>query len=97
MDGIINTVSAKHVLLPLILLLKSEGKMIMVGAPEHPLDLPALPLLLEGKILAGSCIGGMKDTQEMLDFAGEHNIAADIELIGINYVNQAMKRLANGD
>ncbi|XP_020599190.1 probable mannitol dehydrogenase isoform X2 [Phalaenopsis equestris] len=46
MDGIINTVSAKHALLPLILLLKSEGKMIMVGAPEHPLDLPALPLLL---------------------------------------------------
>ncbi|KAI0498960.1 hypothetical protein KFK09_019858 [Dendrobium nobile] len=91
------SLSAKHALLPLILLLKSEGKMIMVGAPEHPLDLPALPLLLEGKILAGSCIGGMKATQEMLDFAGDHNIAADIELISTDYVNQAMERLAKGD
>ncbi|KAK8940749.1 putative mannitol dehydrogenase [Platanthera zijinensis] len=97
MDGIINTVSAKHALLPLILLLKSEGKMIMVGAPEHPLELPALPLLLEGKILAGSCIGGMKETQEMIDFAGEHNIVADIELIGVDYVNRAMERLEKGD
>lgn len=97
MDGIINTVSAKHALLPLILLLKPEGKMIMLGAPEHPLDLPALPLLLEGKILAGSCIGGMKSTQDMVDFAADHNIAADIELIGVDYVNRAMERLAVGD
>ncbi|KAG0451572.1 hypothetical protein HPP92_026371 [Vanilla planifolia] len=97
MDGILNTISAKHALLPLILMLKSEGKMIMLGAPDQPLEFPVLPLLLEGKVLAGSCIGGMKATQEMVDFAGKHNIAADIELISVDYVNKAMERLAKGD
>ncbi|KAJ6822167.1 8-hydroxygeraniol dehydrogenase-like [Iris pallida] len=97
MDGIINTVSADHALAPLIFLLKTHGKMIMVGAPEKPLALPVLPLIHGGKILAGSGIGGMKDTQEMIDFAGKHNITAEIELIGADYVNTAMERLAKGD
>ncbi|KAJ6825450.1 8-hydroxygeraniol dehydrogenase-like [Iris pallida] len=97
MDGIINTVSADHALAPLIFLLKTHGKMIMVGAPEKPLALPVFPLIMGGRILAGSCIGGMKDTQEMIDFAGKHNITAEIELISANYVNTAMERLAKGD
>lgn len=97
MDGIINTVSAVHSLVPLIFLLKAHGKMIMVGAPDKPLELPVFPLIAAGKILAGSCIGGMKDTQEMIDFAGKHNITADIELISMDYVNKAMERLAKAD
>ncbi|XP_020599070.1 probable mannitol dehydrogenase [Phalaenopsis equestris] len=97
MDGIINTVSAKHDVLPLIFLLKTHGKMIMVGVPNAPLELPVFPLIMRGKILAGSSIGGMKQTQEMIDFAAKHNITADIELIKADYVNDAMERLAKAD
>ncbi|CAA7393949.1 unnamed protein product [Spirodela intermedia] len=97
MDGIINTVSATHPLMPLLILLKTHGKMIMVGAPEKPLEVPAFSLILGGKTMAGSCIGGMEDTQEMLDFAGKHGITADVEVIRMDYVNTAMERLARND
>ncbi|GFS39534.1 cinnamyl alcohol dehydrogenase 7 [Actinidia rufa] len=97
MDGIIDTVSAQHPLLPLIGLLKSHGKLVMVGAPEKPLELPVFPLLMGRKIVAGSCIGGIKETQEMMDFAAKHNITADIELIPMDYVNTAMERLVKAD
>ncbi|XP_078151414.1 putative cinnamyl alcohol dehydrogenase 5 [Carex rostrata] len=97
MDGIINTVSASHSVVPLLALLKPNGKMIMVGLPEKPLEVPAFSLITGGKILAGSCAGGIMDTQEMIDFAGKHNVTADIELIGADYVNKAMERLAKGD
>ncbi|PKU77314.1 probable mannitol dehydrogenase [Dendrobium catenatum] len=97
MDGIINTVSAKHDIVPLIFLLKNQGKMIMVGVPDRPLELPIFPLLMGGRILAGSSIGGLKQTQEMIDFAAKHNITADIELIKADYVNEALNRLAKGD
>lgn len=97
MDGIIDTVSAVHSLLPLIGLLKSQGKLILVGAPDKPLELPVFPLLLGRKIVGGTCIGGMKETQEMLDFAAKHNITSQIEVIPIDYVNTAMERLVKGD
>lgn len=97
MDGIIDTVSAIHPVLPLIGLLKSHGKLVLVGAPEKPLELPAFPLLMGRKIVGGSCIGGMKETQEMIDFAAKHNIKADIEVIPVDYVNTAMERLAKAD
>ncbi|KAL6277391.1 hypothetical protein ACE6H2_020992 [Prunus campanulata] len=97
MDGIIDTVSAIHPLLPLIGLLKSHGKLVMVGAPEKPLELPVFPLLVGRKIVGGSCIGGMKETQEMIDFAAKHNITADIEVIPIDYLNTAMERLVKAD
>ncbi|KAJ9670293.1 hypothetical protein PVL29_026687 [Vitis rotundifolia] len=97
MDGIIDTVSAVHPLFPLIGLLKSHGKLVMVGAPDRPLELPIFPLLMGRKIVAGSCIGGMKETQEMIDFAGKHNITADVEVISIDYVNTAMERLRKAD
>ncbi|KAJ0026372.1 hypothetical protein Pint_06970 [Pistacia integerrima] len=96
-DGIIDTVSAVHPLLPLLSLLKSSGKLIMVGAPEKPLELPIFPLLMGRKTVAGSIIGGMKETQEMVDFAAKHNITADIEVISMDYVNTAMERLAKAD
>ncbi|KAI8018287.1 putative mannitol dehydrogenase [Camellia lanceoleosa] len=68
------TVSAPHPLLPLIGLLKSHGKLILVGVPEKPLELPVFPLIMGRKIVAGSCIGGIKETQEMIDFATKHNM-----------------------
>ncbi|KAJ0039715.1 hypothetical protein Pint_27734 [Pistacia integerrima] len=97
LDGIIDTVSAVHPLLPLLSLLKSNGKLIMVGAPEKPLELPIFPLLMGRKTVAGSMGGGMKETQEMIDFAAKHNITADIEVISMDYVNTAMERLDKAD
>ncbi|PKU78008.1 putative mannitol dehydrogenase [Dendrobium catenatum] len=81
LDGIIDTVSAHHAITPLILLLKTYGKLVLVG----------------GKIVAGSLIGGIRDTQEMVNFAAEHNIAADVEVVPMDYVNTAFERLAKGD
>ncbi|XP_027359972.1 probable mannitol dehydrogenase [Abrus precatorius] len=97
LDGIIDTVSAIHPLMPLIGLMKSHGKLIMVGAPEKPLELPIFPLLSGRKIVGGSTIGGMKETQEMVDFAAKHGLKPDIEVIPIHYVNTAMERLLKAD
>ncbi|XP_062100731.1 probable mannitol dehydrogenase [Humulus lupulus] len=97
MDGIIDTVSAFHPLLPLIGLLKSHGKLVMVGAPDKALELPILPLIFGRKAVVGSCVGGMKETQEMIDFAAKHNITPDIEVVPMNYVNTALQRLSKGD
>ncbi|GKU98682.1 hypothetical protein SLEP1_g11654 [Rubroshorea leprosula] len=97
MDGIIDTVSAVHPILPLIGLLKPHGKLVMVGAPDKPLELPVFPMLLGRKAVIGSNAGGLKETQEMIDFAAKHNITADIELISMDYVNTAMERLEKGD
>ncbi|CAI0419752.1 unnamed protein product [Linum tenue] len=96
-DGIVDTVSADHPLVPLIGLLKTNGKLVLVGAPTKPLELPAFPLLKGRKMVGGSGIGGMKETQEMLDFAGKHGIAAEVEVIPVEYVNKAMERLEKAD
>ncbi|KAL0292224.1 UNVERIFIED_CONTAM: 8-hydroxygeraniol dehydrogenase [Sesamum calycinum] len=74
LHGIIDTVSAVHALAPLLSLLKPHGKLIVVGAPEKPLELSAFSITLERKSVAGSIIGGLKETQDMIDFAGKHNI-----------------------
>ncbi|KAH7520409.1 hypothetical protein FEM48_Zijuj08G0140800 [Ziziphus jujuba var. spinosa] len=97
LDGIIDTVSAVHSILPFLGLLKSHGKLVMVGIPDKPLELPAFPIIMGRKTVAGSSIGGMKETQEMIDFAGQHNITAEIEVIPMDYVNKAMERLAKND
>ncbi|XP_027193204.1 probable mannitol dehydrogenase [Cicer arietinum] len=97
LDGIIDTVSASHPLLPLISLLKSQGKLVMVGAVAKPLELPIFSLLTGRKIVAGSLIGGIKETQEMIDFAAEHNVMPEIEVVPIDYVNTAMDRLVKAD
>ncbi|CAA2972803.1 geraniol dehydrogenase [Olea europaea subsp. europaea] len=97
LDGIIDTVSATHPLLALISLLKPHGKMVLVGAPAQPLELPVFPLISGRKIIAGSGVGGMKETQEMIDFAAKHNILPDVEIIPIDYINTAMDRLAKSD
>lgn len=97
MDGIIDTVSAMHPILPLLGLLKSHGTLVMVGVPDKPLELPVFPLILGRKMVAGSGIGGMKETQEMINFAAKHGITADIEVVSMDYVNTAMERLAKND
>ncbi|XP_050207094.1 probable mannitol dehydrogenase [Mercurialis annua] len=97
LDGIIDTVSANHPLMPLISLLKTNGKLVLIGAPTKPYELPAFPLLMGRKMVGGTMIGGMKETQEMLHFAAEHGITSDIELIPIDYVNTATERMLKGD
>ncbi|EPS72626.1 10-hydroxygeraniol oxidoreductase, partial [Genlisea aurea] len=97
LDGILDTVSATHPIPPLLSLLKPDGKLIMLGAPEKPLEIPVFYLLAGRKTLAGSGIGGLKETQEMLDFAAKHNITADIEVISADYLNVAMERLLKAD
>lgn len=71
--------------------------MTMVGAPERPLAVPVIPLLFKRRRFAGSIIGGLRETQEMLDFCGEHGITADIETIAIHDVNDAYARLQRGE
>ncbi|CAI9777917.1 unnamed protein product [Fraxinus pennsylvanica] len=97
LDGIIDTVSAVHSLSPLLSLLKTDGKLIMVGAPAKPLEVPIFPLLSGRKVVAGSMIGGLKETQEMIDFAAKHNVLPDVEIIPMDYVNTAMERLLKSD
>ncbi|XP_022775043.1 probable mannitol dehydrogenase [Durio zibethinus] len=97
MDGILDTVSALHLLPPLIGLLKSHSNLIVVGIPDKPLELPVLPLVLGRKAVAASCVGGMKETQEMINFAAKHDIKSEIEVIPVYYVNTAMERLAKAD
>jgi len=93
MDGVIDTVSAGHRIVPLLELLKPMGQMVVVGAPSKPLELPAHAIVAGGKRVAGNGVGSITDCQAMLDFAGEHGIAADIEVVGMDYVNTAIERL----
>jgi uncharacterized zinc-type alcohol dehydrogenase-like protein len=71
--------------------------MTLVGAPENPLPVSAFSLLFRRRQLAGSLIGGLRETQEMLDFCGEHGITADVEVIPVQKVNEAYDRLVKGD
>nr|QCP80346.1 alcohol dehydrogenase 3 [Tanacetum cinerariifolium] len=97
LDGVIDTVSVNHAITPLLNVLKPNGKLIVVGLPEKSFEVSAAPLVSGGKIVAGSMIGGLKDTQEMLDFAAKHGVTADIEIIPIDYVNTAMDRILKSD
>lgn len=94
---ILDCVSAEHDLNAYLRLLKVDGTLALVGAPEHPLPIAAFSLIPARKNLAGSTIGSIKETQEMLDFCGEHNIVSDIELIKIQDINDAYERLLRGD
>ncbi|KAK3001269.1 hypothetical protein RJ639_020885 [Escallonia herrerae] len=77
--------------------LDCDGKLVLVGAPGKPLELPVFPLLSGRKIVAGSAIGGIKETQDMIDLVAKYKITADVEVIPIDYVNRAMERLAKSD
>ena len=95
-DFILDTVSAKHDYNDYISLLRHDGTMVLVGIPE-PTALAAGSLVLQRRRLAGSLIGGIRETQEMLDFCAEHNIAADVEVIPIEKINEAYERVLKSD
>ena len=94
---ILDTASAQHDLNAYLKLVKRDGTMTLVGAPEKPAPLAAFSLLVNRRRLAGSIIGGIRETQEMLDFCAERGITADIELIRIQQINEAYERLLKGD
>jgi len=94
---ILDTVSAQHDINAYLLLLKRDGTLTQVGVPPEPLALQVGSLIFGRRNFNGSLIGGIKETQEMLDFCGEHNITADIELIPIQKINEAYDRLVKND
>ncbi|MFN8391164.1 MAG: NAD(P)-dependent alcohol dehydrogenase [Bdellovibrionota bacterium] len=97
-DFILNTVSASHNLDAYTQLLKRDATMCLVGAPEHPHPSPAVfNLIFRRRQIAGSLIGGLKETQEMLDFCAERNIVSDIEIIPIQKIDEAYERMLKGD
>jgi alcohol dehydrogenase (NADP+) len=96
-DFILDTVAAEHDLNPYLQLLKRNGTMTMVGAPPKPSELASFSLIFKRRQLAGSAIGGIRETQEMLDFCGEKGITADIERIRIQQINEAYERLHKSD
>jgi alcohol dehydrogenase (NADP+) len=96
-DFILDAVSADHDINAYLRLLALDGTLTLVGAPEKPLPISAFDLLLRRRQFAGSIIGGIAETQEMLDFCAEHGIVSDIEMIGIQDVNAAYDRLLKSD
>jgi alcohol dehydrogenase (NADP+) len=96
-DFILDAVSADHDINAYIMLLRRDGNITLVGAPEKPLAIPAFGLIMRRRSLSGSPIGGIAETQEMLDFCGKHNITADVEVIPIQKVNEAYARLLKSD
>jgi uncharacterized zinc-type alcohol dehydrogenase-like protein len=96
-DFILDMVSAEHDINAYLNLIKLDGTLTLVGASPTPLPLAVGSLLFRRRSLAGSIIGGIRETQEMLDFCGEHGITADIELIRMQQINEAFERLAKSD
>lgn len=96
-DFILDAVSADHDINAYINLLGVDGNLTLVGAPAKPLAIGAFGLIMGRRSLSGSPIGGLPETQEMLDFCGEHNITADVEVIPIQKVNEAYERLLKSD
>jgi len=96
-DFILDAVSAEHDIGAYINLLRRDGNITLVGAPEKPLPVAAFGLIMGRRSLSGSPIGGITETQEMLDFCGQHNITADVEVIPIQKVNEAYERLLKSD
>jgi alcohol dehydrogenase (NADP+) len=96
-DFILDAVSADHDINSYLDLLNINGNLTLVGAPAEPLRVPAFGLIVRRRSLSGSMIGGIAETQEMLDFCGTHNITADVEVIPIQKVNEAYERLLKSD
>lgn len=96
-DFMINTAAGNINLDQYFQLLKQDATMVCVGVPEKPYSLSAFPLIMKRRRFAGSLIGGIKETQEMLDFCGSHGISADVELIPIDKINEAYDRMVKGD
>jgi uncharacterized zinc-type alcohol dehydrogenase-like protein len=94
---ILDTVSAKHDVNTYLNLLRHDGSVVLVGLPPQPIEVGAFNVIMGRRRFSGSNIGGIVETQEMLDFCAEHNITAEIELIKIQQVNEAFERLERGD
>ena len=94
---ILDTVAAKHDINAYLVLLRRDGTLTQVGVPSEPLAVDVTNLIFGRRSFTGSLIGGLKETQEMLDFCGQHNITSDIELIPIQKINEAYDRLVKSD
>ena len=95
-DFILDTVSAPHDLEKYLETLKTDGTLIIVGLPPEPMPVPAFSLVPRRRSVAGSMIGGIAETQEMLDFCADHNITSDVEVIPIQQINEAYERTIKG-
>ncbi|AUX28990.1 hypothetical protein SOCE836_010750 [Sorangium cellulosum] len=96
-DYILDTVSADHDVNAFLNLLRRDGNMTLVGAPAKPLSVAAFGLIMGRRSLSGSNIGGIAETQEMIDFCGANDITADVEIIPIQKINEAYERLLKSD
>jgi uncharacterized zinc-type alcohol dehydrogenase-like protein len=96
-DFILDAVAADHDINAFINLLRRDGNITMVGAPATPLPVAVFGLIFKRRSLSGSPIGGLAETQEMLDFCGQHNITSDVEVIPIQKLNEAYERLVRSD
>jgi alcohol dehydrogenase (NADP+) len=96
-DFILDTVSAEHDYNFYLGMLTTNGVMVCVGAPPAPAQIPAFNLIFGRKSIAGSLIGGIAETQEMLDYCAKHNIVSDVEVIAIKDINEAYERMLKGD
>jgi uncharacterized zinc-type alcohol dehydrogenase-like protein len=96
-DVLLDTISTDHNINAYLETLKTGGTMILVGAPDRPLALNGFALVMRRRRLVGSCIGGLKETQEMLEFCARHRIGANVEVIPIQQVNEAYERVVCGD
>jgi len=97
LDFILDCVSAQHDLNAYLSLLKVDGTLCLVGVPEQPLAVHAFSVIMPRRNFTGSCIGGIAETQEMLDFCGKHGIVSDIELIPMQKINEAWDRMIRQD
>jgi len=96
-DFILDTVSAKHEIAPYLTALATHGAISVVGAPAEPFALPAFPLIMGHKSISGSLIGGLKETQDMMDYCAEHNIVSDVEVIKMDRIEEAYDRTLKSD
>ncbi len=96
-DFILDCVSAQHDINAYLNLLKRDGNLVLVGAPEKPLPVAAFPLIFRRRSFSGSLIGGLPETQAMLDFCGQHGITSDIEMIRMDQINEAYERMLKSD
>jgi alcohol dehydrogenase (NADP+) len=96
-DLILNTVSANLDLNDYLTLLKLDGTLVELGMPEHPMEVPASALIMGRRSIAGSLIGGIAETQEMLDFCAEHDVTPEIEVVEPDYINEAYERVLASD
>jgi uncharacterized zinc-type alcohol dehydrogenase-like protein len=96
-DFIVDTVATRHDYNLYLTMLKTKGTLICLGAPPEPIEIAAFSLLFQGREVAGSLIGGIAETQEMLDYCAEHNITADVEVIDIKDINHAYERMERSD